>query len=179
LVHPFETSHRTSCHEADYTWVVRFVHHYSLDYSDAHRAAVTVDVVGLQTASERDAGRIFRMHRRAHQYPNETEHLYSFLQIMTACTASFAHGANDVSNAIGPFAAIYEIWHTSKPVGDKSTVPVWMLAFGGGCIVLGLATCESIRTLLVDPTSNGISRWLQYHESPRQPDDSHVTFAWF
>lgn len=34
------------------------------------------------------------------QYPNEVEHLYSFMQVLTACTASFAHGANDVANAM-------------------------------------------------------------------------------
>lgn len=80
------------------------------------------------------------IHSRAKMYDNKTEHLFSFLQVMTACTASFAHGSNDVSNAIGPYSAIYEVWSTSLPVGKNTPIPVWMLAFGGAMIVVGLAT---------------------------------------
>jgi sodium-dependent phosphate transporter len=77
---------------------------------------------------------------RAVQYDNNTEHLYSFLQVMTACTASFAHGSNDVANAVGPYAAIYHIWSTSQPAGKNSNMPIWILVFGGAMIVIGLAT---------------------------------------
>lgn len=59
---------------------------------------------------------------------------------MTACTASFAHGANDVANAIGPYSAIYAIWSTALPLTSKTKTPVWILAFGGAMIVVGLAT---------------------------------------
>jgi sodium-dependent phosphate transporter len=104
------------------------------------------------------------MHAAAKQYPNETEHLYSFLQVMTACTASFAHGANDVSNAIGPFAAIYEIWSTSAPVGANTPVPVWMLAMGGAWIVIGLATCKNFYHLGRTPNAKYYPRRLQHHE---------------
>jgi phosphate/sulfate permease len=50
---------------------------------------------------------------------------------------SFAHGANDVSNAIAPFAAIYGTY-VSGSVEEKSTVPIWILAMGGFGIVCGL-----------------------------------------
>ncbi|CAE6358758.1 unnamed protein product [Rhizoctonia solani] len=101
----------------------------------------TVDVLDMQAQGQsKDARRLQDMHNRAAQYDNRTEHLYSFLQVLTAATASFAHGSNDVSNAIGPFATIYYTWHTGTFAGSKSPVAVWMLVFGGAAIVLGLAT---------------------------------------
>ena len=43
-----------------------------------------------------DGERMARVYSYAEKYPNEVEHTYSFVQILTACTASFAHGANDI-----------------------------------------------------------------------------------
>jgi sodium-dependent phosphate transporter len=100
-----------------------------------------VDIHAMQAdGDDKMAQRLARMHERSHQYANETEHLYSFLQVMTACTASFAHGSNDVSNAIGPFAAIYQVWNTGRASSSSTPTPTWMLAFGAGMIVVGLAT---------------------------------------
>lgn len=65
------------------------------------------------------------------------EKMFSYLQIFTACMSSFAHGANDVANSIAPYATIYNIWSTDGFSGE-STVPLWILAAGGGGIVLGL-----------------------------------------
>jgi len=159
---------------------------------------VTVDVVGYSDD-------MHDMHSRAKHYDARAEALYSFLQVCTACFASFAHGSNDVANAVGPFSAIMDVYETGKlPVrcgyaslqgklvtagawesidaqgkkvasvyqtqvkntvcgqpwvdstgvlgtagasfaagsfsDAKVPVPVWILAFGGGMIVLGLAT---------------------------------------
>lgn len=58
---------------------------------------VDQDVVGDQSKESTLAGNVDDMHARAAHYDNRAEYLYSFLQIMTACTASFTHGANDVS----------------------------------------------------------------------------------
>ncbi|KAK5096856.1 Na+/Pi symporter [Lithohypha guttulata] len=80
-----------------------------------------------------------KYHQHVPAYDNKTEHLYSFLQVMTAAVASFGHGANDVSNAMGPFAAIYQIWRTNETL-DDSEVPIWILAFGGAAISIGLWT---------------------------------------
>ncbi|ODQ51544.1 phosphate transporter [Saitoella complicata NRRL Y-17804] len=103
-----------------------------------------VDVVNEQAraqhAGDKGAIRVAEMHARAAQYDNKTEHLYSFLQVLTACTASFAHGANDVSNAVGPLVVIYQVWKSGVVPGSKSDVPVWILAFGGAAIVIGLST---------------------------------------
>ncbi|KAJ2926674.1 hypothetical protein H1R20_g10430, partial [Candolleomyces eurysporus] len=101
----------------------------------------SVDIHAMQSRKgDKDAERIASIHARARQYPNDTEHLYSFLQVFTACVASFAHGANDVSNAIGPFSVIFHVWHTGEISGSRTPVPIWALAFGGGMLVIGLAT---------------------------------------
>lgn len=67
------------------------------------------------------------------------ERIFAYLQILTACCMAFAHGANDVANAIGPLAAIISIVKTGT-IPLQSTVPVWILALGGLGIVIGLAT---------------------------------------
>ncbi|KAK0469022.1 sodium:inorganic phosphate symporter [Desarmillaria tabescens] len=100
---------------------------------------ITIDIHKLQTEGT-DQRRLRAMHERAKQYDNKTEHLYSFLQVMTACTASFAHGANDLGNAVGPYSAIYAIWSSGVAAGKQSETPVWILVAGALFLVLGLAT---------------------------------------
>ncbi|PBK63188.1 sodium:inorganic phosphate symporter [Armillaria solidipes] len=99
----------------------------------------TIDIHKLQTEGS-DQKRLRAMHERAKQYDNKTEHLYSFLQVMTACTASFAHGANDLGNAVGPYSAIYAVWSTGVAAGKQSETPVWILVVGALFLVIGLAT---------------------------------------
>ena len=79
------------------------------------------------------------MHKNAEQFDPATEKLFSYLQVITAVFNSFAHGANDVSHSIGPFAACIAIYQTGK-VDDTSPSPAWILAFGAVGIILGLAT---------------------------------------
>ena len=62
-----------------------------------------------------------------------------YLQILSACFVAFAHGANDVANAIGPVAAVLDIIKNGA-ISDVAAVPPWLLAFGGIGIVIGLAT---------------------------------------
>lgn len=100
---------------------------------------VNVDVVASQNESTRLANNIEDMQARAAHYDNKVEHLYSFLQVLTAATSSFTHGANDVSNAIGPLSTIYLVWSTGT-TASKSPVPLWVLAYGGAGIVIGLWT---------------------------------------
>ncbi|CAJ0641058.1 57_t:CDS:2 [Entrophospora sp. SA101] len=81
------------------------------------------------------------MHAVAVKYDDDTETLYSFLQILTASFASFSHGSNDVANAVGPLATIYLIYTSGAvdPTG-VTPVPIWILALGGIAIDIGLIT---------------------------------------
>ncbi|KPA73630.1 phosphate-repressible phosphate permease [Leptomonas pyrrhocoris] len=67
------------------------------------------------------------------------EYLFRLLQVFTAACTSLAHGSNDVSNSIGPYAAIYEIYRTGT-VESTTHVSTWLLCLGGAGIVVGLAT---------------------------------------
>lgn len=67
------------------------------------------------------------------------EKMFVFLQILSACFVAFAHGSNDVANAIGPVSAVLDIIDLGV-VSTTSPVPTWLLAFGGIGIVVGLAT---------------------------------------
>ncbi|MCX6988688.1 MAG: inorganic phosphate transporter [Chlamydiae bacterium] len=75
---------------------------------------------------------------RASEYKT-VENKFVYLQILSACFVAFAHGANDVANAIGPVAAVLDIIKNGA-ISDVSVVPSWLLAFGGIGIVIGLAT---------------------------------------
>lgn len=66
-----------------------------------------------------------------------TEHIFKFLQVITAFYVAFAHGANDVANAVGPLAAVVSILNTGS-VEMKVQMPLWILTLGGTCIVVGL-----------------------------------------
>ncbi|KJZ73123.1 Phosphate-repressible phosphate permease [Hirsutella minnesotensis 3608] len=101
---------------------------------------VDQDVVGSQKDKSVLAGDVEEIHARAQHFDNRTEFLYTFLQVMTAAAASFTHGANDVANAVGPYATIYQIWSSGAIPGKKSNVPLWILGFGGVGIVIGLWT---------------------------------------
>jgi PiT family inorganic phosphate transporter len=72
------------------------------------------------------------------RYAN-VEKIFGVLMIFTACGMAFAHGSNDVANAIGPVAAVVSIVHTGA-VAQTSALATWILLLGAGGIVLGLAT---------------------------------------
>ncbi|XP_057212769.1 sodium-dependent phosphate transporter 1-A [Triplophysa rosa] len=67
----------------------------------------------------------------------EVATLFQFLQILTACFGSFAHGGNDVSNAIGPLVALWLIYENAS-VASNAPTPVWLLLYGGVGICTGL-----------------------------------------
>jgi PiT family inorganic phosphate transporter len=67
------------------------------------------------------------------------EKIFSVLMVVTACSIAFAHGSNDVANAVGPMAAVISIVNEGV-VTQNSAMPVWVLLVGGIGIVAGLAT---------------------------------------
>ena len=70
-------------------------------------------------------------------YDSELEQLFTYVQVFTACLNAFAHGANDIANAIAPVAAIIDIYQTGK-LNSEAPVQKWILAYGGVALVLGL-----------------------------------------
>ena len=73
------------------------------------------------------------------QFPNPTERLFGKFQLLSACFVAFAHGSNDVGNAIAPLAAIVYINSTGAVPINGITIPIWILLLGGVGIVAGLA----------------------------------------
>ena len=65
------------------------------------------------------------------------EKIFSILTVFTACAMAFAHGSNDVANAIGPAATVVHIVTTTT---SNTTIPMWLLMLGASGIVIGLAT---------------------------------------
>nr|WP_136250349.1 inorganic phosphate transporter [Ningiella ruwaisensis] len=75
---------------------------------------------------------------------NEQQHLkvekvFAVLMVLTACCMAFAHGSNDVANAIGPLAAVVSVVSNDGQILDSSPLAWWILPLGGFGIVMGLA----------------------------------------
>lgn len=70
---------------------------------------------------------------------NVVEKIFGSMQIISACFVAFAHGANDVANAIAPVAAVLETLKHGA-LSEAIKIPSWLLAFGGLGIIVGLAT---------------------------------------
>jgi PiT family inorganic phosphate transporter len=84
---------------------------------------------------------------RAYDY---VERVFAMLQVTTACFVAFAHGANDVANAVGPVATVVSLSRSGfTTVASEVSVPFWVLVLGGAGIVVGLSTFgyKVIRTI--------------------------------
>jgi PiT family inorganic phosphate transporter len=77
--------------------------------------------------------------RASDRYRN-VERIFAIAQVFTAATMAFAHGSNDVANAVGPVAAIINVLNNPGSVGESSELSGWVLILGGAGIVVGLAT---------------------------------------
>jgi PiT family inorganic phosphate transporter len=114
--------------------------HVGLDFSIAEGYLIAV-LFGLLVA----AIGVFFIRRvkpdptadREFHYAN-VEKIFAILMIVTACAMAFAHGSNDVANAIGPVAAVVSVVQTGGALAQESPLPIWVLFLGAVGIVLGL-----------------------------------------
>src|SRR3990167_5219650 len=94
---------------------------------------------GNQTENKGEEGKEEKKEKTSEVFDSRTEQLFSAGQVLMAIVGSFAHGANDIANAIGPYAVILSIYQT-KEIGAGGVIPWWVLVMGGVGIVTGLAT---------------------------------------
>lgn len=85
-----------------------------------------------------------KAHAVTKRYDLKVEHIYSFLQCLTAATASWSHGSNDISNACGPLATIFQVWKYNsvgaESDGKEVETPIWILCYAAAALVIGLWT---------------------------------------
>ncbi|MFT6624329.1 MAG: PiT family inorganic phosphate transporter [Cycloclasticus sp.] len=120
--------------------MVKGLKHIGLDVkgTDAIYIAIAIGVV-LMFLGKALINRLkFEMSEDINFHYTNVEKIFSVLMLLTACAMAFAHGSNDVANAIGPLAAVVSIVDTGE-LSQKSPLPFWILLVGGAGIVLGLA----------------------------------------
>ncbi|MFP3869425.1 MAG: inorganic phosphate transporter [Syntrophobacteria bacterium] len=110
--------------------------HLNLGFAQALTLALPCAAVGAM------AGRFWlrflvREDLQAKEQTASLQAFFAHLQVLTASYVAFAHGANDVANAVGPMAAIFSVL-TTKTVAMQVNVPIWMLAAGGIAVGGGL-----------------------------------------
>lgn len=82
-----------------------------------------------------DSDLLRAIHSKAIRYDIRVEHLWTYCQVVSAMMMSIAHGSNDVANAVGPWAAVYQTYQAGS-VSTRSPTPVWFLVVAG--LLLGL-----------------------------------------
>ena len=112
---------------------------FALSFGESIMIAVAMGIL-VALVGNYFLGRIKRDERAEaeNRYAN-VERVFAVLMVFTACAMAFAHGSNDVANAVGPMAAVISVINTGS-VAAKSVMPAWVLLLGGAGIVVGLAT---------------------------------------
>lgn len=121
----------------------------SLDKARKHLRRVSDTASGeMQEKAEKLLAQVHELEKQTreqvdvagtHSRYKQVEKIFAYLQIMSACFVAFAHGANDVANAIGPLSAAVQSLREGA-VAAKAAVPTWALLLGGAGIIFGLAT---------------------------------------
>ena len=121
--------------------MVKGLRHVGLEITFAQSAAMAIGfgiitmligVLMLRRIPEPSSGMM-------HNQFASVESVFAILMIFTACSMAFAHGSNDVANAIGPLAAINSVVRSGGVFEIESALPMWILLLGGFGIVSGLA----------------------------------------
>jgi len=102
---------------------------------------ITEGKTNLNIKTKEELDRVVSLHTEAEKFDPKTEEVFKYLQVFTAICDSFSHGANDVANAIGPFAAIYTIYNSGGDLSKKTSMgedAYWILGIGGIGIASGL-----------------------------------------
>ncbi len=95
----------------------------------------------LNILSNNQLTNVINIHNNAERFDPRIEEMFKYLQIFTASCDSFSHGANDVANAVGPFAAVYLIYRENGNIKKKVNMEndaYWILGIGGLGIAFGL-----------------------------------------
>lgn len=117
---------------------VPFLKRKLLEYKEPELEDLSGNLI-IISENDLSGNRIIVPVQKEERYDPKLEFLFKYFQIFTSICTSFAHGANDVSNAVGPLAAIYYI-HKNGAVASKIDVEEWILALGGAGIIVGLAS---------------------------------------
>lgn len=120
--------------------LLKGLQHVGLDLSTSQAYGLSF-LIGLGMAV---AGRLF-INRipydenadREFHYAN-VERVFGVLMLVTACSMAFAHGSNDVANAVGPMAAVISVVQSGGEVSQNAGISSWILLLGGCGIVAGL-----------------------------------------
>ena len=104
-------------------------------------AALASALIGLLVAGF--GALLMRRIKEVHNEQNRfysVERVFAVLMVFTACSMAFAHGSNDVANAVGPLAAVASTIQSGGVISAQSAMPGWILMVGALGIVVALAT---------------------------------------
>lgn len=111
-----------------------------LSFAESLLAALVLGLVMMGASIQRER-RISRSQEKQDAFGYAgVERVFGVLMIFTACAMAFAHGSNDVANAVGPLAAVISVVEHQGSIESASAIPWWVLLLGGGGIVVGLVT---------------------------------------
>ncbi|MCP3129823.1 inorganic phosphate transporter [Shewanella sp. KJ2020] len=121
--------------------ILKGLSHVGLHFSVAESyllAAVIAAVVGIVGKIAISRLKMSDKANRQTMFAN-VEKVFAILMVLTACCMAFAHGSNDVANAIGPLAAVVSVVNSGGEIASKSPLVWWILPLGAVGIVMGLA----------------------------------------
>ncbi|WP_028764149.1 inorganic phosphate transporter [Shewanella colwelliana] len=115
--------------------------HVGLHFSNVEAYALAAAIAVLVGLAGMVAIKRLKMSAKADrqtQFGN-VEKVFAILMVVTACCMAFAHGSNDVANAIGPLAAVVSVVQSGGEISSKAPLVWWILPLGAIGIVMGLA----------------------------------------